>query len=206
MRYGVLGGTFDPPHNGHLGIAREALGQLALERVIFAPARLPPHKQGNDVTPIEARLDMLKLAIADTPEFSLSRVDVDRPPPTFTVDAIRVLRQDWGPAAEVYFIMGLDSLANILTWHAPDELIQVCKLAVMNRPDFRVDLDALERQLPGLDGRMVLLKSPSFRVAASDIQRRVSEGRSIDRLVPASVAAYISEHHLYQRAASFGTL
>lgn len=198
VKYGVLGGTFDPPHNGHIAIAREALTQLSLEHVIFAPVRIPPHKPGNDITPIDARLEMVRLAIAEDPKFTLSLVDVNREPPTYTVDTIRILRRNWDSGVQVYFVMGLDSLANILTWHAPDQLIQSCRLAVFNRPGFRVDLAALEAKLPGLSDRVVILPSPNLKIAASDIQSRVAEGRSIDGFVPAAVAQYIAEHRLYQ--------
>ncbi len=199
-KIGVLGGTFDPPHNGHLGIAQEALAQLRLEQVVFAPTRKPPHKLGNQITPIEHRLEMVRLAIAQNPRFVLSRVDVDREGPTYTVDTIRLLRQQWDKNIEIYFIMGLDSLASILTWHAPDQLIKLCRLAVLNRPGFSVDLDALERKLPGLSERVILISSPALDIAASDLQQRVRAGQPIEHLVPAPVAAYIAEHKLYRDA------
>jgi nicotinate-nucleotide adenylyltransferase len=195
---GVLGGTFDPPHNGHLAIAQEALTRLGLSQVVFAPTRKPPHKLGNQITPIEHRLEMVRLAIAENPRFTLSRVDVDREGPTYTVDTIRLLRQQWGEGIDLYFIMGLDSLANILTWHAPDELIRLCRLAVFNRPGFTVDLDALDAKLPGLSARVIMLSSPALDIAASDLQQHVRAGESIQRLVPAAVAAYIAEHGLYK--------
>ncbi len=198
LKYGVLGGTFDPPHNGHLALAREALGQLSLERVVFAPVRRPPHKPGNNITPIDARLDMLRLAIAENSRFTLSLVDVEREPPTYTVDTIRLLGKSWGPGVIIYFIMGMDSLASILTWHSPDQLVRSCTLAVFNRPGFQVDLDQLEHKLPGLTDRVVILSSPNLAVAASDIQHRVAQGQSIDGLVCPAVASYIAEHRLYR--------
>ncbi len=200
-RIGVLGGTFDPPHNGHLAIAQEALTRLGLSQVVFAPTRQPPHKLGNPITPIEHRLEMVRLAIAANPRFILSRVDVDREGPTYTVDTIRLLRQQWGEGIDLYFIMGLDSLANILTWHAPDQLIQLCQFAVFNRPGFTVDLNALDAKLPGLRARVIMLSSPALDIAASDLQQRVRAGQSIRRLVPAAVAAYIAKHQLYLNTA-----
>lgn len=197
-RFGVLGGTFDPPHIGHLVIAQEALTQLGLSQVIFAPTRQPPHKIGNAITPIEHRLEMVRLAIAANPRFALSRVDVDRDGPTYTVDTIRLLRQEWGNNVEIYFVMGLDSLANILTWHTPDELIRLCRLAVFNRPGFSANVGELELKLPGLSERVDLLASPALDIAASDLQRRVRAGQSIKHLVPDAVAAYIAEHGLYR--------
>jgi nicotinate-nucleotide adenylyltransferase len=198
LEIGVLGGTFDPPHNGHLAIAQEALTHLGLAQVIFAPTRRPPHKPGNAITPIEHRLAMVRLAIAGNPRFTLSRVDVDREGPTYTVDTIRLLRKEWSENADTYFIMGLDSLANILTWHTPDKLIQLCCLAVFNRPGFAADLDALEEKLPGLSERVIMIPSPALNIAASDLQNRVRAGQSIKHLVPDAVAAYIAEHGLYR--------
>ena len=194
---GVLGGTFDPPHLGHLVIARQALTKLGLTRVLFAPTRQPPHKPADGITPIEDRLAMVRLAIAAQPDFSLSQVDVDRAGPTYTVDTMHLLRQQF-PDAELYFIMGMDSLSTILTWRSPDRLIQACRLVVFNRPGYSVDLAALEAQLPGLRERTVMLPAPALDIAASDIQRRVRAGQSIAHLVPEAVAAYIAEHKLYQ--------
>ncbi len=198
VKKGVLGGTFDPPHIGHLVIAEEAMAHLELDQVVFAPTAHPPHKRVDELTPIQARLDMVRLAIASNPRFVLSRVDVDRPGPTYTVDTIRLLRQQWGPQVEIFFIMGLDSLANILTWRTPLDLITLCRLAVFNRPGFGVDLDELERHLPGLKSSVDLIPAPSLQVAASDLQQRVRLGQPIRHLVPEAVAAYIREHGLYR--------
>ena len=194
---GVLGGTFDPPHIGHLVIAQEALTQLGLAQVIFAPTRQPPHKPANGITPIEHRLAMVRLAIAPHREFALSQVDVDRAGPTYTVDTMHLLRAQF-PDSDLYFIMGMDSLASILTWRTPDKLIESCRLAVFDRPGFTADLDALEARLPGLRERTVFLPAPALDIAASDLQRRVHAGKSIRHLVPDSVAAYIAEHELYR--------
>ncbi|CAG0960981.1 nicotinate-nucleotide adenylyltransferase [Anaerolineae bacterium] len=195
---GVLGGTFDPPHIGHLVIAQEAVSQLCLSKIFFAPTRKPPHKLSNDITPIEHRLAMVQLAIAPHPRFALSRVDADRAGPTFTVDTMRLLREQFGNHAELFFIMGMDSLASILTWHAPDQLIRLCKLAVFNRPGFTANLDELESSLPGVSARVVFLKSPTLEIAASDIQRRVRAGQPIAQHVPVTVADYIARHNLYR--------
>ncbi len=196
-KIGVLGGTFDPPHTGHLVIAQEALTQLKLAQVIFAPTRLPPHKQGNNITPIEHRLEMVRLAIMPHPRFALSRIDVDRAGPTYTVDTLRLLRQQLGEDVKLYFIMGMDSLASILAWRAPEQLIQLCRLAVFNRPGFSANMDELEKRLPGLRARVVFLPAPTLDIAASDLQRRVRAGESITHLVPEAVAAYIAEQGLY---------
>ena len=198
LRIGVLGGTFDPPHIGHLVIAQEALAHLRLERVIFAPTRNPPHKPNQVITPIEDRMEMVRLAIAGNPRLTLSRVDVDRAGPTYTVDTLRLLREQWGPQAEIYFIIGMDSLASILSWYHPEEMIKLCKLAVFKRPGFTADLEELERALPRLRERVVMIDAPALGVAASDLQRRVRNGEPIAHLVPHAVAVYIRDNGLYQ--------
>ncbi len=198
LKLGVLGGTFDPPHNGHLLIARAALTQLGLARVLFAPTRQPPHKLRNKITPVEQRIEMVRLAIAPHPQFALSRVDVDRAGPTYTVETLRLLREQFNDAVEWFFIMGMDSLVNLPTWHAPAQLIQLCRLAVFPRPGFVADWDALERQIPGVRARVVLLDAPALDIAASDLQARVRAGQSIAHLVPEAVARYIAEQGLYR--------
>ena len=195
---GVLGGTFDPPHNGHIAIAEQALTQLNLDQVLFAPTGQPPHKQGNPITPIEDRLEMVRLAIANHPRFALSRIDVDRAGPTYTADTMRLLHEQFGDGVDLYFIMGMDSLANILTWHAPEQLIRICKLAVFHRPGFSANIDELAKQLPGLRERIVRVPSPAIDIAASDLQRRIRAGLSIAHLVPPAVEAYIAQNDLYR--------
>jgi nicotinate-nucleotide adenylyltransferase len=204
FKLGVLGGTFDPPHNGHLLIARETLTQLGLAQVLFAPTRQPPHKNAADHTCIEHRLEMVRLAIAPYPQFALSRVDADadRPGPTYTVDTMRALREQFGEQVELFFIMGLDSLANILTWRTPEQLIRLCKLAVFQRPGFAANIDELERKIPGLAERVVFLHSPTLAIAASNLQQRVRAGQSIAAMVPPAVAHYIAEHGLYRESKS----
>ncbi len=199
VRIGFLGGTFDPPHNGHLMIAREALKHLKLAQVLFAPTQQPPLKAMENVTPIADRLAMVRLAIANEPHLSVSRVDVDRPGPTYTVDTLQLLRRDFGANVEIYFIMGLDSLANLPRWRTPGRLIQLCHLAVFHRPGFKVDLAAIEEKLPGLQERTVFIPAPALDISAHDLQRRVRTGETIAGLVPDPVAAYIYAHHLYQK-------
>ncbi len=202
MRIGILGGTFDPPHIGHLVIAQEALVSLHLDQVLFAPTSNPPHKPKADLTPIQDRLEMVRLAIASSPKFGLSRIDADREGPTYTVDTLRLLRRNLGQEAGVYFIMGSDSLANILTWRSPEQLIRLCRLAVFMRPGYSVNMDDLEKHLPGLRRRVDLIPAPALEVAASDLQRRVRAGLPIRHLVPDAVAAYIYDHGLYRDSRS----
>ena len=160
MRVGVLGGTFDPIHFGHLVAAEEVRAQLDLDRVVFVPAGLPPHKLTEDVSQVEHRLAMVKLAIASNPYFTVSRVDIDRFGPCYTVDTIELLRDEFGPGAELYFIMGSDSLADILTWHKPERLIRLCRLAAVERPGYQIDMEVFERMLPGITSRVHFINSP----------------------------------------------
>ncbi len=198
MRLGVLGGTFDPIHFGHLLAAEEARVTLGLERVLFAPAGDPPHKQGHVISPVTHRLAMVRLAIADNPAFAVTTVDTDRPGPHYTVDTIRLLREEWGTGVdETFFLMGADSLTQLLTWHQPDRLVELCHLAVMARPGYRPDLTGLRSSLPGLVARLEWVEMPVLDISASDLRRRVCQGRSIRYQVPEAVAAYVAEHGLY---------
>ncbi|MBI3287610.1 MAG: nicotinate-nucleotide adenylyltransferase [Chloroflexi bacterium] len=196
-RIGVMGGTFDPIHYGHLAAAEEARVKIALERVLFVVAGMPPHKLGEPVSPAEDRLRMLELAIASNPYFEVSRVDLDRPGPSFSVDTVQLLRQEWGPGAELYFIMGLDSLAELPTWRDPQRLIQLCRLVAVKRPRYRVDLVELERAIPDISQRAEIIDMPEVDIAASDLQRRVREGLPIKYQVPPPVEEYIYSHRLY---------
>ena len=200
MRVGVLGGTFDPIHIGHLVAAEEVRAQLGLDRVVFVPAGLPPHKLTDDVSSVDHRLAMVKLAIVSNPYFTVSRVDIDRFGPCYTVDTIELLRDEWGQAAgdvELYFILGSDSLADIVTWHKPERLIRLCRLAVMERPGYRVDMDELERLLPGITSRVHFINSPQLDISSTDIQKRVRQGLPIKYQVPEAVEDYIYEYDLY---------
>ncbi len=197
MRVGVLGGTFDPIHFGHLVAAEEVRAQLALDRVVFVPAGLPPHKLTEAITAVEHRLAMVKLAIASNPYFTVSGVDIDRFGPCYTVDTMQLLRDDWGSGVELYFIMGSDSLADIPTWHQPQRLIRLCRLAAVERPGYRVDMEQLERLLPGITARTHFVNSPQLDISSTDLQRRVREGLPIKYQVPEVVEDYIYQHGLY---------
>ena len=204
MRIGVLGGTFDPIHLAHLVAAEEVRVRMALERVLFVPAGLPPHKLHVNVTPTEHRLKMVELAIADNPHFTLSRVDIDRFGPSYTVDTIELLHSEYGPDAELYFIMGSDSLSELLTWHKPERLIRLCRIVALTRPGHRVDLKELNRLLPGAIARVQLLDMPLLEISGTDLQRRVRAGLSIKYLVPPAVETYIHRHGLYQQGRERG--
>ncbi len=197
MRIGILGGTFDPPHIGHLVIAEEARSELGLARVYFIPARRPPHKLDEPVTPLEDRVEMLRLALGGNPFFSLSLVEANRPGPSYTVDTLRELRQELPDSTDLFFIMGMDSLVELPTWHQPAELIKLCLLAVLKRPGYSADMESLEKQIPGIGSRVVFIPSPEVEISSTELQARCRAGLSLKYLVPDSVAEYIREHGLY---------
>ncbi len=196
-RLGILGGTFDPPHIAHLVMAGQARSQLNLSRVILVPAGQPPHKLGRPVTPIEHRLAMMQLAIADDPNLALSRVEVDRPGPHYTADTLAVLRTAH-PEDELYLLIGSDSLRDLMAWRDPARIVAQARLAVMRRPDAAPDMGALEVAIPGIGARVEWVDAPWLDISSHDIQRRVRAGLSIRHLVPAVVERYIVEHGLYR--------
>jgi nicotinate-nucleotide adenylyltransferase len=204
QRIGVIGGTFDPIHYGHLAAAEEARVRVNLEKVLFVVALLPPHKLDEDVTPVEHRLAMVRLGIASNPHFEISLVDVDRPGPSFTVDTISMLQEQWGPDTELFFVMGLDSLVEVPTWHQPERLIRLCHLVAVSRPRFEVDMRQLEASVPGISSRVEIIDMPEVDISSSDLQRRVKEGLPIKYQVPEAVERYIIEHRLYEQSAGSG--
>lgn len=197
MRIGVLGGTFDPVHHGHLMLAEIARDQLGLGQVLWVPAAEPPHKQGQAITPARHRVEMLKRAIEDNLQFALSRADLDRPGPHYTVDLLDILIKQF-PEAELYFLMGGDSLRDLPTWHQPERLITQCRLVVMARPGHTIDFEQLEESLPGLKASVDIVEPPAIDIAGSQITGRIRAGKTIRYLVPDAVAEYIEKHHLYQ--------
>ncbi len=197
QRIGILGGTFDPPHIGHLVLAQYAVSALDLACVLFVPAADPPHKQQLRYE-IEHRLPMLELAIAGNDRFTISRVDIDRPGPHYTVDMIRIL-QAQQPETEFYFLMGGDSLHDLPKWNQPLALIAQVKMAVVARlgAEIQTDLQAL----PGLARRVTVIDSPLLGFSSTEIAERLVAGKSVRYLVPDSVLAYIQEHRLYRHDA-----
>jgi nicotinate-nucleotide adenylyltransferase len=198
MNIGVMGGTFDPIHNGHLAIAQETRTGLKLSVVIFVPAGQPWMKSERPITPARHRFEMVRLAIALYPYFRLSRVEVDRAGPTYTIDTITQLRAELAAVDELYFILGWDSLAQLPQWRDVPRLIRLCRLVAIPRPGYSLpDLKSLESKIPGLSQRLVLLDKPVIDISATDIRNRVAQGLPIDHVVPKPVAAYIKRHKLY---------
>jgi len=194
QRIGVLGGTFDPVHLAHLTIAEECWDQLGLAEVLFVPAGDPPHKQHRGVAPAAQRVAMVERAIAGNPHFRLSRVDVDRPGLSYSVDTLESLRSQLGVEAELFFIVGSDSLTDLPNWRDPRRLIELCTVVAVNRPGYpRPDLKQLDARIPGASGRTRFVDVPDLNLTSSEIRRRVVEGRTIRYLVPDPVRDYILE-------------
>jgi len=196
-RIGILGGTFDPPHYGHLTMAEAALTQLQLDQVLFAPVGVQPLKQDRSLAAPEHRARMVELAIAAYPRFALSRADLDRPGPHYTVDLLAIIQQQY-PGAALWFIMGEDSLSDLLRWRDPARLIQLARLAVLRRPGYEPDWAVLDRALPDLRARIDWIEHADIAISASDIRQRLSEGLSVEQLVPAKVLQYILDQQLYR--------
>jgi len=200
MRVGVLGGTFDPPHLGHLILASEAQTQLGLEVVLWVVTGRSPFKVGRAITDAVHRVDMVRAAIVDNPAFELSRIDVDRAGPHFTADTVALIAQR-RPDDELFFLMGADSLADFPRWQRPDAILRCCRLAVLRRPGAEVDLDPLSAVVPGLAEKVQWVNAPQVEISASDLRSRVRAGRSIRYFVPEAVREIVLRRRLYAPAA-----
>jgi nicotinate-nucleotide adenylyltransferase len=198
QRIGVLGGTFDPVHNGHLHIGDALRTALDLDGVLWVPAGRPPHKSDQIVSSDKDRLAMLDLALAGSAIDEISTIDINRSGPSYTADTLEILAERF-PTARLFFLMGEDSLRDLSTWHHPERILRVAELAVAGRPGVDTDLQSLEFQVPGVRKRVHVVPTEEMAISSSDIRRRVRENQSIRGLVPASVEAYIQNHGLYAR-------
>ncbi|HEY0757549.1 MAG TPA: nicotinate-nucleotide adenylyltransferase [Ktedonobacteraceae bacterium] len=199
-RIGILGGTFDPVHYAHLAIAAEVYHALKLTRVVFVPTGQPPHKMDYRITPMEQRVWMLEQAIAANPHFTLSLVDVQRAGPSYTVDTLRLLRAEWGPQAELFFVIGGDSLRDLPTWRDPAGVIAQATIVALMRPGYeemtRYKAELVGR-LPGIRERLITLEGPRMDISSTDLRQRVAEGRPIMYQTPEVVEQYILRSGLY---------
>jgi nicotinate-nucleotide adenylyltransferase len=197
-RIGVFGGTFDPPHLGHLILASEAYAQLHLSRLLWVLTGVPPHKLGVPISDLEDRLTMLRLAIQDEPGFALSTVDIDRPGPHYTLDTMHLLAKQ-NPQAEMILLLGGDSLRDLTAWHEPGNLIAACdEIGVMRRPGDSIDLTALEQQLPGLTAKIRFVDAPLLEIASHEIRARVLHHGPFRYYLLPAVYDYIVSHGLYR--------
>jgi nicotinate-nucleotide adenylyltransferase len=199
MNIGVLGGTFDPVHIGHLTLAEEVAARLNLAEVLFIPAGRPWLKADVPVSATEHRVRMVRLAIAGRSRFRLRTMEIERAGPSYSVDTIRELKQQIAAGDELFFILGWDNLIDLPRWRQPSQLIKMCRLVTVPRIGYPVpDLAPLEAAIPGLSDRLTMLDKPEIDISASGIRERVRRGLSIEHLVPEVVEKYIKEQGLYK--------
>ncbi len=197
MRTGIVGGTFDPVHVGHLLLGESATEELKLERLLFMPAGQPWRKASRSVSPVDHRLAMLRLAINDNPAFEVSTLELEREGPSYTADTLMALKEG-EPGAELFFIVGEDALADLPKWHAPARILELATIAVAARGAEGPNLREAERLMPGLVAKAVWLRMPIIEISATGIRERVRLGMSIRYRVPPAVEDYIRDHGLYR--------
>jgi nicotinate-nucleotide adenylyltransferase len=200
VNIGVLGGTFDPIHIGHLVVAEEARIKLGFDEVLFVPAGQPWLKLDRNITEAVHRVEMVRRAIADNPHFKLCTLEVERPGPSYTVDTLTRLQKELGSEASLFFILGRDTLAELPLWKEPKKLVQLCRLVVAPRLGSK-DLKHLKTEIPGLLDKIIQLDMPIIGISSSQIRQRIAQGLPIRYLVPVAVEKYITEHKIYPTSA-----
>jgi nicotinate-nucleotide adenylyltransferase len=200
IRVGIMGGTFDPIHYGHLVTAEAARSQFGLDEVVFTPAGNPPHKKDYEVTPAEARYLMTVLAINDNPFFKVSRMELDRPGYTYTIDTLKQFSEQYGQNAQLFFISGADAVLDILTWKDVGEVLHYCTFIAATRPGYPIEKLAQKLcELEELYGKEVFpMEVTGLDISSTDIRRRIKEGLSVKYLLPDSVERYIEKNGLYR--------
>ena len=194
VRVGIIGGTFDPIHVGHLLVAEDARVSMELEEVVFIPTGQPWMKSGSTLSPAHHRMNMVRMAIASNPFFRASSMEIDRPGPTYTVDTLREMRLELDEEDDLYFILGSDSSEKFHRWKEPEEVLRLCTIVTMPRPGSH-DLSTIE---PSESGKVVFLEGPMVDISGTEIRRRVSLGLSVRYLVPDEVEHYIRRYGLYE--------
>lgn len=192
----VLGGSFDPIHVGHLAVAEQVAERLALKQVLFLPCGQPPHKSGRRLAAAEDRYRMALLATRDNARFAVSRLELDRPGPSYTIDTIRALKAQHGPATEVLLIVGADQILELPTWYRASEVMAEARFVTMPRPGY--DLSALPERLGEYAARVQVLPLTELAISASDLRQRAARGQSLRYLTPAPVCEYILSRGLYR--------
>lgn len=197
LKLGIFGGTFDPVHIAHLILAADAHYQLTLDYVLWVLTPDPPHKLDRAITPVEARLEMLAAAVADNPDFVLSRVEVDREAPYYAVNTVKSLRREY-PEAQLFYLMGGDSLRDLPDWHQPQEFVAACDaIGVMRRPLDEVDLPSLEEAIPGLSEKVRFINAALMDISGTTIRQRIASGRPFRYYLPLDVYQIIQKRNLY---------
>jgi nicotinate-nucleotide adenylyltransferase len=199
VRLGIFGGTFDPPHLGHLILAAEAADQLQLERVLWVITPDPPHKLDQHISPLSQRLELLEAALCDKPGFVISRVDIDRPGPQYAADTVAILRGQY-PDSQLFYLLGGDSLRDLPMWYGPQRFLDCLDgLGVMRRPEDRLDLEALEKALPGSRSKVHFVQTPLIDISSRDIRERIQTGRHYGYFLPDAVRRMIETKGTYGR-------
>ena len=196
MRLGIYGGTFDPIHYGHLLLAERCREEMQLDEVWFIPAGTPPHKQGRVTTPARARADMVEFAVSGFPEFKVSRIEMERGGPSYTVQTLEQLHIA-DPSRELFLLMGADSLAELATWKDPARILELSQVVAVNRAGEVPNLLSVHALLEQTDRSVQIVDMPAMGVSASEIRTRVAHGQSIRFLTPRPVEMYIRQHKLY---------
>lgn len=196
-RIGIFGGTFDPPHIGHLILAAEARDQMQLDLVLWVLTPDPPHKTGRTISPLATRLELVEAALAADDGFEISRVEIDRPGPHYSVDTVRILGRE-NPGAELFYLMGGDSLHDLPTWFHPQEFIHtLAGIGVMRRPNDSIDLPWLERALPGVTSKVNYVEAPLLEISSTSIRERIAQGQHFRYFLPPAVCEIIQKKGLY---------
>lgn len=199
QKIGIMGGTFDPIHIGHLVAAEAVRLEYALDKVIFIPAGNPPHKQTSKVTPAMHRFVMTVMATYSNPNFLVSAIEIERRGPSYTIDTVTALKEQYGQETQIYFITGVDAAQDLKTWHHIDKLLDMCDFVAAARPGCSSTLDSMINDF-GLKGqqRIHRLATPELEISSTDIRERIRQGKSIKYIVPESVENYILKEGLYR--------
>ncbi len=198
MKTGLFGGTFDPIHLGHISIAEDVRVNLSLDRVIFIPARNPWLKADQEITDGKDRLQMVQLAIASNPHFEASAAEMERSGPSYTVDTVEAMKEEFGPGEELYFIAGSDAVMDMLRWREPERVMSLCRIAGVRRPGApEIDVESLKPLIPAISSCLSVIDVAQLDISSTVIRERVRAGQSIRKMVPDEVEQYIHENGLY---------
>lgn len=197
QRIGILGGTFDPVHYGHLAIAEEVRIRLPLDVVLFMPARVQPLRQQEPISSPEHRGAMLERAILGNPSFQISRIEFERPGPSYTVETMPILRRRFPRDSEFFFLLGTDAFIELPSWKDPEQLLHYCRFVVLSRPGTEVDPRIVFMKIPPARDRTIFLEGPQLEISGTDLRRRIREGLPIRYQLPDAVEEYIRSHRLY---------